>query len=107
LLLQETLRWHPKVRNLAAVKPLEAAVWLPVTASVIRKHLLVVLLLLLKQILLLLRLLLMSCGCQCSPCRDRILRHLVPVLHPGRPEVGRHVTVGIVSRRKRCRTRQP
>jgi hypothetical protein len=95
-MLPESLRRHPHIRDLAAVKSLVATVRLRVAAPVIRKHLLLLLLLLL--LILILLLLLLSPGCQCSPCRNWILQRLMSILRPGRPEVGRHVAVGIISR---------
>jgi hypothetical protein len=63
LLLPESLRRHPHVRDLASVESLVAAVRLRVAASVIREHLMLLLLLLILILLLLLRLLLlMSLG---------------------------------------------
>jgi hypothetical protein len=59
----------------------------------------------LQLLLLLLRLLLLLSKVR-SPCRDWILRHLVAVLRTGRPEMWRHVAVGIISLWWRSRSRQ-
>jgi hypothetical protein len=56
-------------------------------------------------LLLLLRVLLLLTEVR-SPCCGWILRHLVAVLRSSRPEMWRHVAIGIISRWWRSRSRQ-